>query len=355
MLIKESTLRRIIREEARISLREDQAIPSPSPSLSVGEQGFIKPGNGGYEYKLFSNGKIQIVKRNGKAYPTPVTLNQQQAKAVAKELIELGNKGSIVTSIANGTLAFNPGAAAPAASAAVTGAAAGSTSPGVLQAMSTFLSSVASKLTIDILCAPSMIPLWVYPFISFLVLRKTPLVLTNSTYLQSLHRICDIARARGSANLAGPGDIATAQDRDPVYKQDKQGIVGADVSFSKDWSKGYDYTSTNPYMHIAMSLTNFSFSGPTGGPYMFNDTYDFNEPGKVDAPLGNPNYMLQQSLGRSQILKTVWSTLKAKGTFGGIEDLMRYYEATLNYGGFQITGTTEIPAEYVRPNAKVKK
>ena len=154
--------------------------------------------------------------------------------------------------------------------------------------------------------------------------------------------------------MAGPGDISTAQDRDPAYAQNKQGIVGADVSFSKDWSKGYDYTTTNPYMHIAMSLTNFSFSGPTGGPYTINDTYDFNAPGKVDAPLGNPRYMLQESLARSLILKTVWATFKAKGIFGGIEDLMRYYEATLNYGGFQITGTTEIPEGYVPLRAKAK-
>jgi hypothetical protein len=336
MLISEKQLRSAVRQ-----MLEEQAAALP-------DAGAIKQGKGGYEYQMFKNGKIQIVKRNGKVYPTPVVLNQQQAVAVAKEQIELGNKGSVAAGIAAGTLVFNP-AAAP------TAAAPGSTSPGVLQAMSTFLSSVASKITVDSSCAPNLIPLWVYPFVNFLVLRKTPLVLTNAVYLQSLHRICDIARARGSASLAGPGDIATAQDRDPTYSKDKQGIVGADVSFAKDWSKGYDYTSANPYMHIAMSLTNFSFSGPRGGPYTVTDTYDFNEPGKVDAPLGNPNYMLQQSLGRSQILKTVFQTLKTKGIFGGIEDLMRYYEATLNYGGFQITGTTVVPPGYMVPKARVKK
>ena len=68
-------------------------------------------------------------------------------------------------------------------------AAAGSTSPGVLQAMTTGLSNIASMITVDSLCAPSLIPLWVYPFMNFLVLRKTPLVLTNAVYLQSLRRI----------------------------------------------------------------------------------------------------------------------------------------------------------------------
>jgi hypothetical protein len=348
MLITESKLRKIVQEvllEATPPAAAGAA-PAAGPVTST-----IKKGNGGYEYEIFSNGKIQIVKKAGKQLPTPIILNQKQALAVAKEQVQLGNKGTTVAQIASGTLVFNP-AAAPAQPAA---APAGSTSPAALQAMATFLSSIASKLTVDSLCAPNVMPLWVYPFVNFLVLRKTPLVLTNAVYLQSLHRICDIARARGSANLAGPGDIATAQDRDPTYSKDKQGIVGADVSFAKDWSKGYDYTSTNPYMHIAMSLTNFSFSGPPGGPYTITDTYDFNEPGKVDAPLGNPNYMLQQAVARNQFLKTVSQTFQTKGIFGGIEDLMRYYEATLNYGGFQITGTTVVPQGYVPPKARAKK
>ena len=229
---------------------------------------------------------------------------------------------------------------------------AGSTNPGTLGSMATFLSKIASYFTADSYCAPKVIPLWVYPFINFLVLRKTPLVLTNDVYLQSLHRICDIARARGSANLAGPGDIATAQDNDPVYSKDKQGIVGADVSFKNDWSQGYDYKSTNPYMHIAMSLTNFSFSGPAGGPYTFTDNYDFNHPKTTEPPLKDPNYMLQEAIGRSQFLKTVLQRFQTGGVFSGIEDLMRYYEATLNYGGFQITGETVIPEGYVKPAVK---
>jgi len=233
-------------------------------------------------------------------------------------------------------------------------AAAGSTSPGVLQAMMTGLSSIASMITIDSTCAPSLVPLWVYPFMNFLMLRKTPLIITNTTYLQSLHRICDIASLRGSPRMAGPGDIKTAQDRDPIYSKDKQGIVGADISFANDWSTGYDYTTTNPYMHIAMSLTNFSFSGPPGGPYTINDTYDFNAPGKVDAPLGDPKYMLQQATARSRIFSSAFQAFKTKGIFGGIEDLMRYYEATLDYGGFQITGTTIVPEGYVRPKTKAK-
>lgn len=331
MLITESRLRELI---------QGMLSEAPAPISSS-----IKQGKGGYEYQIFSNGKIQILKtKGGKPVPTPIVLNQAQAVAVAKEQIAMGNKGSVVAAIAAGTLVFDP-AATPA----------GSTNPSMLQAMADFLSSIASKLTVDSLCAPNAIPLWVYPFMNFLVLRKTPLVLTNEIYLQSLHRICDIARARGSASLAGPGDIATAQDRDPAYAADKQGIVGADVSFAKDWSKGYDYTSTNPYMHIAMSLTNFSFSGPAGGPYTITDTYDFNEPGKVDAPLGNPNFMLQQSVARSQFLKTVVQTFKAKGIFAGIEELMRYYEATLNYGGFQITGKTVVPPGYKPPAAKATK
>ena len=336
MLISEKQLRSAVRQ----MLEEQTPLP---------DAGVIKQGNGGYEYQMFKNGKIQIVKRNGKAYNPPLVLNQPQAVAVAKEQIQLGNKGSVARDIAAGTLVFN------AAAAATPPAAPGSTSPGALQTMATFLSSIASKITVDSPCAPNVIPLWIYPFMNFLVLRKTPLTLTNATYLQSLHRICDIARARGSAGLALPGDIATAQERDPLYSGNPQGIVGADISFAKDWSKGYDYASTNPYMHIAMSLTHFKFSGPRGGPYTIDDNYDFNEPGKIDPPLGNPKYMLQQAVARSQFLTTVSQTFMTNGIFGGIEDLMRYYEATLNYGGFLITGTTVAPEGYVPPKVRAKK
>ena len=337
MLITESKLRKIIQE-----LLSEAAVVPPASAAGPVTRGVHK-GKGGYDYEIFSNGKIQIVSKNGKKLPTPIVMNQKQAMAVAQEQKDLGNKGTLMARIADGTLVFNS-AAVPAQPAA---APAGSTSPGVLKTMATFFSGIASKLTVDSSCAPNLIPLWVYPFMSFLVLRKTPLVITNDVYLQSLHRICDIARARGSANLAGPGDIASAQDRDPAYANNKQGIVGADVSFAKDWSKGYDYASKNPYMHIAMSLTNFSFSGPPGGPYTFTDNYDFNHPKTTSPPLGDPNYMLQEALARSQFLNTVTKKFRTAGMFGGIEDLMRYYEATLNYGGFPITGTTIVPQGYV--------
>ena len=102
MLISEKQLRSVVRQ-----MLEEQA---PLPDAGV-----IKQGNGGYEYQMFKNGKIQIVKRNGKAYNPPLVLNQQQAVAVAKEQIQLGNKGSVARDIAAGTLAFNAAAAAPAA------------------------------------------------------------------------------------------------------------------------------------------------------------------------------------------------------------------------------------------------
>ena len=116
---------------------ETQVIPN------IPDGGAIKQGLGGYEYQMFKNGKIQIVKRNGKAYNPPLVLNQQQAVAVAKEQVALGNQGSVARDIAAGTLVFN------AAAAATPPAAPGSTSPGALQAMATFLSSIASKLTVD--------------------------------------------------------------------------------------------------------------------------------------------------------------------------------------------------------------
>jgi len=332
-----STIRRILTEE-------------PSGLRT----GVVADGTG-YEFEFRNDGRVRVVKQpaNDKNLLNR-TLSPEAAKKVALKLEKInanGSKGTNVQGVARGTLVFNS-AAVPAQPAA---APAGSTRPGVLKAMATFFSSIASKITVDSSCAPNLIPLWVYPFMSFLVLRKTPLVITNDVYLQSLHRICDIARARGSANLAGPGDIASAQDRDPAYTNNKQGIVGADVSFAKDWSKGYDYSSKNPYMHIAMSLTNFSFSGPPGGPYTFTDNYDFNHPKTTSPPLGDPNYMLQEALARSQFLNTVTKKFRTAGMFGGIEDLMRYYEATLNYGGFQITGTTIVPQGYVPLKAGTKK
>jgi hypothetical protein len=172
------------------------------------------------------------------------------------------------------------------------------------------------------------------------------MVITNDAYCQALHRVCDAAWARGGKDLANPGDIATAQNGDPAYNGNKQGIVGAGISFAGDWSQGYDYTSTNPYMHIAMSLTNFSWTKNGDGTYNFSDTYDFNEPGKVDAPLGNPNYMLQNARARSRIFTTATERFMKNGMFSGIEDLMRYYEATLKYPGFKITGKTVIPEGY---------
>lgn len=211
---------------------------------------------------------------------------------------------------------------------------------GVLGAMSNVLAAA------DGLCNPTAMPLWVWPFINFIALRKSDMVIKNDAYCQALHRVCDAASARGSRGLANPGDIATAQNGDPAYNGNKRGIVGADISFAKDWSKGYDYTSTNPYMHIAMSLTNFSWTKNGDGTYSFSDTYDFNEPGKVDAPLGNPDYMLQNARSRSKIFSTATERFMKSGVFSGIEDLMRYYEATLNYGGFKITGKTIIPAGY---------
>lgn len=121
MLIKESTLRRIIREEARRSLlHEASGSGSFAPVNSV-----KKKGKGGYEYELFSNGKVQIVSKDGKPYATPKVLNQAMAVAVAKEQIEYyGNKGTLVRDIAAGTLVFG-GDGAPAASPAAPVIAAG--------------------------------------------------------------------------------------------------------------------------------------------------------------------------------------------------------------------------------------
>jgi hypothetical protein len=41
--------------------------------------------------------------------------------------------------------------------------------------------------------------------------------------------------------------------------------------------------------------------------------------------------------------------------FAGIEDLMRYYHATLRYPGFKITGKTLMPPNYTAPRSKTAK
>lgn len=97
MLISEKQLRSAIRQ----MLEEQTPLPDP---------GVTKQGNGGYEYQMFKNGKIQIVRRN---YNPPLVLNKQQAVAVAREQIGLGNKGDVAKSIADGTLVFDAAAAAP--------------------------------------------------------------------------------------------------------------------------------------------------------------------------------------------------------------------------------------------------
>jgi len=319
---------------------------APSAPVSQSARSTIKQGKEGtYEYEFFEDGKVQIIKKAGKATVPPIVLNQQQAIAVAKEQVTMGNQGGIIAKIADGSLVYDPSkkpAAAPA-------------DPGFVAGLATSMKSFASQvLSLDNLCAPNVIPLWVYPFMCFLVMRKNPLTLNNVEYREALHRICDIARLRGSKDLANPGDIATAQSLDPKWSSNPQGIVGAGISFRGKWDQGYDYASPNPYMHIAMSLTNFSYTGPDGGPYTFNDSYDFNEPGKVTPPLGNAQYMLQAAAGRNNIMKTVMQKFNQSGTFSAVEDLMRYYEATFNYGGFLITGTTQIPQGYKRPSPKKK-
>lgn len=123
MLISEKALRSIVREMINEAVSGSGSGSGPVTSS-------IKKGEGGYEYEIFSNGKIQIVSKKGKKLPTPVVLNQKQAVAVAAEQIKLGNKGSVVRDIAAGSLVFDPtvtaapvaaGGAATAAPAAQAG------------------------------------------------------------------------------------------------------------------------------------------------------------------------------------------------------------------------------------------
>ena len=120
MLISERQLRSIVREMLNESLGSGSGSSGPVTSG-------VKKGKGGYEYEIFSNGKIQIVRKGGKKLATPKVLNQAQAMAVAQELKDLGNKGTLLVSIADGTLVFTPAAvpAKPAAGTAVPAAAAG--------------------------------------------------------------------------------------------------------------------------------------------------------------------------------------------------------------------------------------
>lgn len=107
MLISENQLQKLIRQ---ILLEQGSFSAAPEKVISV-----VKDGKGNYTYQIFSNGKIQIISKGGKQYPQPVVLNQQQAQAVAKEQIAMGNKGTVIANIANGTLV------APAAAPAETG------------------------------------------------------------------------------------------------------------------------------------------------------------------------------------------------------------------------------------------
>jgi hypothetical protein len=123
MLISERQLRSIVRE----MLNEQGSLASGSGSTASGPvTSSRKKGKGGYEYEIFSNGKIQIVSKRGKTLAAPKVLNQAQAIAVAKEQIALGNKGSLLSRIASGELVFSGGpAASPAAAPAVPAVAAG--------------------------------------------------------------------------------------------------------------------------------------------------------------------------------------------------------------------------------------
>jgi hypothetical protein len=306
--------------------------------------------NGGYTFDVSDNGTIKIVGRpNG--VNTPKTLSTSAADKVAKALKAQGKVSRGLDAAINKDVS-NQQTVKPS-NTSTSKKPDNEKSDKDLEGWSVKFKRLM-MIVPDAFCGPDLIPLWIYPFFCFLGLRETPLTLVNPVYLQCLHRICDIANIKGT-NIAGPVHIEAAQASDPLWSLNKQGIVGTeDLPFGGDWSHGYDYTSNNPYMHIAMSLTNFSFTGPPGGPYEIKDQYDFNAPGKVDPPLGDPKYMLQKVSGWSNLPVTVKKHLSS-GLFSVIEDLMRYYEATLNYGGFSIEATTVKPLGYKRPVFKKKK
>jgi len=353
---QERELRLVIREmlnEADLAGQVQQTVAGAAGAVKKAFED-LADSDGQYKYRVFPNGALQIIKspKNLKVSaqnPLTVSTKNPAYAAIIGSLKSLYTSSTTLLSkpfeaikaVAVNAAKAASDALAPDPNAPVT------TDPGLLKTFADAFSKVSNAVVVlDRSCAPSGIPLWVYPFMCFLVLRRNPMVIKSEGYLQALHRICDAAWARGSRNLAGPGDIATAQNGDPAYNGNKQGIVGADISFAKDWSQGYDYSSTNPYMHIAMSLTNFSFKKNTDGTYTFSDNYDFNHPKTTAPPLRDPKFMLQNAIARSQILKTATDRFANRGIFAGIEDLMRYYEATLDYGGFQITGTTMIPPGY---------
>lgn len=361
---QERELRLVIREmvnEAGLADQAQQAVAGAQRAVA-GAAGAVKKAfedltdkDGAYVYRVFPSGALQIIKspKNLKVNaqnPLTVSTKNPAYKAIVGSLKSLyadsstlaGRAFQAISGAAAGAAKAASDALAPDPNAPVT------TDSGVLGKIAGVLGTMSNVLgAADGLCNPTRMPLWVWPFINFIALRKSDMVITNDAYCQALHRVCDAAWARGGRGLANPGDIATAQNNDPAWNgTGKQGIVGADVSFAGNWNREYEYDSANPYMHIAMSLTNFSWTKNGDGTYNFSDTYDFNEPGKVAAPLGNPDYMLQNARAKSRIFATTTERFMKNGMFAGIEDLMRYYEATLKYGGFKITGKTIIPAGY---------
>jgi hypothetical protein len=355
---QEQELRLVIREmisEAGVGgAMAQQAAAGAKKTITKAFEDLVDS-DGQYQYRVFPNGALQIIKspKNPKVSsqnPLTVSTKNPAYRAIVGSLKSmytnsqtlLSKPFEMIKAAAVGAAKAASDALAPDPNAPVT------TDAGLLGKMAGVFGKMSNVLSVaDGACNPTTMPLWVWPFINFVALRKTPMVITNDAYCQALQRVCDAAWARGSTKLAGPGDIATAQSADPVWGgSEKQGIVGADISFKKDWSEGYDYTSTNPYMHIAMSLTNFSFTKNGDGTYNFGDKYDFNDPHKVDPPLGDPNHMLQNARARSKIFKTSSDMFMQRGVFAGIEDLMRYYHASLNYPGFEITGKTVMPQNY---------
>jgi hypothetical protein len=362
---QERELRLVIREMINEVDAVAQAQQAVTGAVKAARAAFedLADQNAQYMYRVFPNGALQIIKspKNPKVSaqnPLTVTTKNKYYKTIIGSLKSLYSRSQVLVSAPFKAIAAGAADAAGAAAAALspTPGTPTTTDPGALGTMAKAMGTLTNSVSVlDRTCAPSMIPLWVYPFFCFLVLRTDPLTITNNEYRQALHRICDAAWARGSRNLANPGDIQTAQNLDPVHSANKEGIVGANISFAKDWSQGYNYNTTNPYMHIAMSLTNFTFSKNNDGTYSFSDNYDFNEPGKVDPPLGNARYMLQNDIARKNMPRTVLEMFQKRGVFAAIEDLMRYYEGSLNYKGFQINGTTMIPEGYTSPRAPAAK
>lgn len=172
------------------------------------------------------------------------------------------------------------------------------------------------------------IPVWIAFFIYFISLRKREIILTSDDHKRAMYYICKNAENRGSTGGFSYRDYFEAQKLDPSAEAQEATYANG------DWSK----TSLNPYVCLSAAVGRGSFT-KQGDVYSYSDNYDFNilrgGGEKIE------DYMLNSKNFSNGVSRAI-DLLGNDRMFAGVEELCVWYEITLGYRGFPVSGTGEI-------------